>query len=94
MIDDIFGAITTLEHFLDKAEVYIPNISVIGGSINTALAPVRNKLIKDKNITVIGNTCAAARIYHFTDIEYKSPFMSVIIKPEDYVKICTNLEKY
>ena len=94
-INDTWGAMKYLETNLDiVAEVYLSPYEDNGCSINFGIAPLRNKLLKDKNFTLVANTCAASRIYQITGCEYMTPFVAIIIKPDDYLKICQNLKEY
>ncbi|MDD3236935.1 MAG: DUF1919 domain-containing protein [Candidatus Gastranaerophilales bacterium] len=58
------------------------------------LAPLRNKLLKTENFTIISNTCIAIRIYQLVNCSYKTPTVATIILPNDYFKLCSNLKEY
>lgn len=52
------------------------------------------KKIKNKDITVISSTCNGCVILHDLGIRYNSPFVNLFILPNDFVKLCENLEYY
>ena len=91
-IYDVYGSIMNIESALDDATVFVaPNSE---GGFNMLFTPIRNRLIKDKNFTLIANTCMGVRTYQLTGCKFNSPFIAVIISPEDYLKICSNLKTY
>lgn len=92
-ITDIFGAICTLEKYVSDSEVYFCT-EQRASYINGAIASLRSKLIRDNNFSIIANTCAAARMYQLLGCKYMTPFVAVIIKPSEYIKMCANLKEY
>ena len=100
-INNTWSATNFLEQNFNNIEVYMPPIedaSVVGvqdePSINKGLAPLRNLCLKRKDFTLIANTCAASRIYQMCDCEYETPCVAVIIKPDEYLKLCQKLKEY
>ena len=97
-INDTWGAMYYLEKNFDNVKVYLQPIENDGcsdkSSINFALAPLRNLCLKRKDFTLVANTCAGSRIYQMLNCEYESPFVAVIIKPDEYLKLCQNLKQY
>lgn len=93
-INDIFGAIRYIEKNLDNVSVYMGPYEYDLCSLNFGIVPLRNKLVKNKDFTIIANTCAGVRTYQLLGLEYQSPFVGIIIKPDEYLKLLQNLEKY
>lgn len=58
----------------------------------------RNKLdrsrLTNENFTIISNTCIAGKIYHDLGLKFLTPTINLYIKPEQFVKFCSNLKYY
>ena len=93
-IDDVFGAISHINAYLNNVNIIIPPCEKGVPCHNFAIAPLRKNLLKDKNITFIGNSCIAARMYQVLDLPFFSPTIATIIEPEDYLKLCLNFKEY
>lgn len=77
--------------------ILIPSQFSSGKFINNLLlAPLRNRLLKNKDITVISNNCSDKLIYEAIGIPPKnrSPFSNNAMNHEDYLKLVKNVQYY
>ena len=54
----------------------------------------RNKMLKNKNVTIISNNCFAGITYEYLDLPYTSPTIGLYFFADDYLKFIKNLKKY
>ena len=90
----LLSCIHTIESNITNVSVYIPKQEVDLESFNAAIAPLRHKLLKTEDFTIIANTCDGTRIYQLLNCSYNTPFIGNIIKPNDFYKLCSNLKYY
>ena len=80
---------------MSKKMVLKSNIQNIGKKYREI---VRNKIdrkrIKNKNYTILANTCIGGVIYHDLDHEFLSPTINLYITPSHFVKFLENLDYY
>ncbi len=50
--------------------------------------------LKNKNFSIIANTCIAGKIYHDLGLKFLTPTINLYIKPDHFVKFCSNLSYY
>ena len=50
--------------------------------------------LKNRDFTIISNTCIGGVICHDLDIPFQSPTVNIYIRPVDFVKFCSNLQFY
>lgn len=93
-INDTFGAISEINTHLENTTVFLPVNEKGALGHNLAVAPLRNKLLKNKEITFISNSCFAARLYQLHDLPFNTPTIATIIESEDYLKFCLNFREY
>lgn len=55
---------------------------------------LRRKKLENAQFTIISNNCWGGRIYNSYGMINMSPTIGMIIYPEDFVKLCTNLREY
>ena len=59
---------------------------------------VRNKIdrarLKNKDFTIISNNCIGGVISHDLGLQFKSPTVNLLIKPDDFIKFLENFEYY
>ncbi len=80
---------------MDKKMVLKSNIQNIGKKYREV---VRNKIdrkrIKNKNYTILANTCIGGVIYHDLNHEFLSPTINLYITPSHFIKFLENLNYY
>lgn len=54
----------------------------------------RNSLLKNKDFSIISNNCWGGFIYQKYGLEYRSPTIGLYILGHDFVKLCSDLERY
>ena len=55
---------------------------------------IQRKKLKNKNFTIIGNSCFTGGIYHKFGLKYSSPTIWTYFFPEDYIRFLENLDWY
>ena len=50
--------------------------------------------LKNKEVSIIASNCNGGIISHDLGLQFRSPFVNLWIKPNDYIKLLTNLETY
>ena len=53
----------------------------------------RRRLI-NPNISIIASNCNGGVIYHDLGLQYQSPFINLWIKPNDFIKLLSDLRGY
>lgn len=54
----------------------------------------RNRRLKSKDFTIISNNCWGGAIYQKYGLEYRSPTVGLYILGHDFVKLCSDWERY
>ena len=57
------------------------------------LSKQRKRLV-NRNICLIASNCNGATILHDLGLQFKSPFVNLWIKPQDFIKMLTSLREY
>lgn len=55
---------------------------------------IKNKMIKDKNITIISNNCWGGIFYRNHNLRYLSPTLGMFFIGDEYIKFIYNMKKY
>lgn len=83
--------ILLIEKSINNAAVLVsPNIR----NLNYCLSICRNRRLNKKEITIFSNNCIAGVLYKSLDCETMSPTINMIIRPDDYIKFCSDTKKY
>ena len=54
----------------------------------------RNRLLTNRDFTIISNNCIAGFIYHDLNMSFLSPTINLTINNHDYIKFLLNIEHY
>ena len=93
-VRDLYPARLALEANLDNALILLPIDDCEVPCFNMSLAPLRNMVLKNKDLTIISNTCVAAHTYKLLDLRYNSPTIATTFKTNDFYKFCKNFKYY
>lgn len=52
------------------------------------------KKLKNKTFTLISSNCNGGNILHDLGLEFNTPFVNLFLDPDDFIKLCGNLEYY
>ena len=55
---------------------------------------INRKRIKNKEFTIISNDCYGAELYRDLGLEYKTPFIGLMVSAPCYIKLLNNLKEY
>lgn len=58
------------------------------------LGKIKNKMLKNKDFTIISNNCWGGIIYRDFNLQYNSPTVGLFFMAEDYIKFIYDLENY
>lgn len=71
---------------------------VMGTKINWFLRKIYNffhrRKLKNKTFTLIASNCNGGSILHDLGLEFNTPFINLSISPDDFIRLCANLEYY
>ena len=90
-MNDPLGAFYVLEQYKINGNMLVCNDN---NDFNRVLSVCRNKLLHTKNFTIITNNCAGGVIYSALGCEFNSPFINMLIEPNDFVRLCNNIYEY
>jgi len=86
----ILSALLDIERFGLRAHVFIPKKP----NINYMVADARAKKLITHDFTIISNTCLAGILYKSFGCKTLSPTVNMIIEPKDFVKFCSDFDRY
>ena len=52
------------------------------------------KRLKNKDFSLIASNCNGTFIYHDLNLQFRSPFINLWIKPNDFIKYLQNINYY
>ena len=84
-----------MKKIIKKFEKYIETIKIkIRRKYIIITARIRNKLITNKDFTIISNNCWGGFVYQSYGLKYTTPTIGMFLVAEDYIKFISNLEYY
>ena len=54
------------------------------------LIPIRRLRLRNRSVSIISNDCFSSFMYQFYKIPFNSPFVGLMIMPDDYLKLLEN----